>query len=232
MRSTHAFSEKVALVAGGSGPVGRAVALQLALLGAFVVSVDDEEASESDALLSELRALGTLAASVKADAATREGAAFAVAEIDKMFGRIDLLVTCLKIGAESEFLKTDDASLDRMLGESIKAPFLLIQEAFRLMNPRPKARVVIVVGPAGNALGRVLYDASRSAVEGLTASLSRALPKHFRVNSVAVEGIRELKKYELFDEPSGISNDDIARTVLFLLSSEAVGVNGRTIPVG
>ncbi|MBK7707033.1 MAG: SDR family oxidoreductase [Acidobacteria bacterium] len=232
MRSTHAFAEKVALVAGVSGPIGRAVALQLALLGAFVVSVDDESSAESDRSLDELRSLGTLAGSVTADLATQTGAEFAVAEIDKMFGRIDLLVVCLKLDDESEFLKFDGPALENMLGAAVKTPCFLIQEAFRLMNPRPKARIVNVVPPIGDRTNAVLYQTARAAVEGLTRTMAAALPKHFRVNCVAVEGVRGLKKNDLFVEETGITNDDVARTVLFLLSSEAAGVNGRTISVG
>ncbi|MDH3528401.1 MAG: hypothetical protein OEQ28_02445, partial [Acidobacteriota bacterium] len=64
MPSTHAFSEKVALITGGTTPIGRAVAMQLALCGAYVVvAYPAGDPSVSD--IEVLKALGTLAAAAE-----------------------------------------------------------------------------------------------------------------------------------------------------------------------
>lgn len=215
MHSIHAFAEKVALVAGASGPIGRAVSMQLALLGAFVVAVDSGSDRDSD--ISELQSLGTLASGVDADVSTKEGAEKAVAAVDSLFGRIDLLVNCVKSEGESSFSEADAASFDRIVGSKLKAPYLLTGSAMRLMRDRPKARIVTIV--AGERAGGPLGRAMPSAVSALTKELAAGLPRTFRVNAIAVCDP---------DCPS----DDVARAALFLMSSEATAINGETLSVG
>ena len=112
-QSVHAFAEKVALVTDGTNPVGRAVAMQLALLGSYVIVGLSAESEEQTNALEELKSLGTLANAVKADISTVEGAKHLVAEVEKMFGRIDLLVNCLKLETDSMFDETNETDFDR-----------------------------------------------------------------------------------------------------------------------
>lgn len=122
--SVHAFAEKVALITNGTSPIGRAVALQLALQGAYVICSFDEKVSAGEkAVLDELKSLGTLANSFEfTDEKTL------IDEVDKLFGRIDLLVNCLH---EKD--------------ESVSKIETLTQESLRLMKPRPKGLIVHVI---------------------------------------------------------------------------------------
>ncbi len=215
MHSIHAFAEKVALVAGASSPIGRAVSMQLALLGAFVVAVDDGSDGDSD--VSELRALGTLASGVDADVSTKEGADKAVAAVDSLFGRIDLLVNCVKIASESAFFDTDEESFERSVGPTLKASYLLTGSALRLMRERPKARIVTIVD--GERNGVLLGGAMSAAVSAMTSALAAELQKSFRVNAIKV------------GDPN-CPPDDVARAALFMMSSEAAAINGETLRVG
>jgi NAD(P)-dependent dehydrogenase (short-subunit alcohol dehydrogenase family) len=67
--------------------------------------------------------------------------------------------------------------------------------------------------------------------------LASELPAHFRVNGIRVSekgSVKEIDKGldpELFRPKSGVDPDDVARTVLFLLSSEAAGVNGQILDI-
>jgi len=225
MQSIHAFSEKVAVVAGGGGPTGRSVAIQLALLGAYVVVVDDGEGlSAAD----ELRSLGTLAGSISADVSDQERAVAAISEIESMFGRIDLLVNCV----DTHFPDAAGTDPRGPLAKAIAAPIVFARASLRLMTPRPKARIVNIVPPAGSGSDAVLYEACRRAVEGITAAFASELPAHFRVNAIAVEGVRETRRSGVIEVRSGIADDDIARAAIFLLSSESAAVNGRTLTLG
>ena len=76
--SVHAFAEKVALITDGSNPVGRAVAMQLALFGSYVIVGLPAESKKEEHALNELKSLGTLANAVKADISTVEGAKYLV----------------------------------------------------------------------------------------------------------------------------------------------------------
>jgi 3-oxoacyl-[acyl-carrier protein] reductase len=215
MQSIHAFAEKVAVVAGGAGQIGRAVSLQLALQGAFVIVLDGP--GSEDFVARELQSLGTLAATYETDVSSAAGVDRAVGRIDETFGRIDLLVNCLSVadGADSD-------GFDAAAGAGLKAPYLLITRALRLMAERPKARIVTVVPAPAAGTDAVLHSIVRSGVEGLTRGFARALPPAFRVNAV-VCGCGSGHDAR----PTG--PDDVARAVMFLLSSESVGLNGQIL---
>lgn len=234
--SIHAFAEKVALITDGASPVGRAIALQLALQGSYVIVAFRQSTEEIKRTMQELQSLGTLANAVETDISAPEGAKKLVAEVDKMFGRLDLLVNCLKFEPRSSFDKTDENLFEKAFGINLKAPFWVTQEAMRLMKSRPKPKIVNVISALDTAetADNVLYAMSQMAVRGLTQSLAGSLPKNFRVNAIAVSEKKtadESADTELFRAKNGVSEDDVARAVLFLLSSEAIGINGQVIIV-
>lgn len=234
--SIHAFAEKVALITDGTSPIGRAVALQLALQGGYVVVVFDKSSDENRRALQELKLLGTLANAVEADISTVEGAKKAAAEVEAMFGRIDFLVNCLKFQNESAFDETGEEIFTETINANLKSAFFIVQAALNLMKPRPKPKIVNVVSALDTpeTSSNVLFSASQNALIGLTKSLAENLPKNFRVNAVAVsekKSSAEDLDAELFRPKTAISADDVARTILFLLSSESIGVNGQILKI-
>jgi len=230
--SVHAFAEKVALITDGANAVGRAVAMQLALQGSYVIvglAFDDQASA-----IEELKSLGTLANAVKTDISTVEGAKTLVGEVEKMFGRIDLLVNCLKLETDSAFDETNEKAFDDSINANLKSAFFVTQEAIRLMKSRPKPKIVNLVSAIDTpeAEANVLYAATQNALVGFTKSLAKSLPKNFRVNAVAVsekQTSAENLDSELFRAKKGISEDDVARTIVYLLSSEAIGLNGQIL---
>lgn len=235
-QSIHAFAEKVALITDGESPIGRAVALQLALQGAYVIVGHAASSAEAARAIGELRNLGTLASAVEADVSTVEGAQKLVAETDAMFGRIDLLVNCLKFSDDSAFEEISEELFEESLIKNLKAAFFATQAALRLMKPRPKPKIVNVVSALDTeeSFSNALFAASQKSVVGLTEALAKSLPKNFRVNAVAVsekKAIVENLDAELFRPKTGVSEDDAARIILFLLSPEATSLNGQIFKV-
>lgn len=234
--SIHAFAEKVALITDGENPIGRAVALQLALQGAYVVVGLAGSSEENRRAIAELQNLGTLAASVETDVSSVEGARELVGAVESMFGRIDLLVNCLKFSADSTYEEVGEANFEDAFDKSAKSVFFVTQDAVRLMKARPKPKIVNVISAldTDEARKNVLLAAAQKSLVGLTESLALALPKNFRVNAVAVSEKKAPETNldaELFRPRAGVSGDDVARTVLFLLSGEAIGLNGQTLKV-
>lgn len=230
--SVHAFAEKVALITDGANPIGRAVAMQLALQGSYVIVGLSSENQAS--AIEELKSLGTLANAVKADISTVAGAKTLVGEVEKMFGRIDLLVNCLKLENDSAFVETSEKTFDDSVNANLKSAFFVTQEAIRLMKSRPKPKIVNLVSAIDTpeTEANVLYAAAQNSLVGFTKSLAKSLPKNFRVNAVAVsekQTRNENLDAELFRAKKGISEDDVARTIVYLLSSEAIGLNGQIL---
>ena len=234
--SVHAFAEKVALITDGTSPIGRAVAMQLALQGSYVIVAFNESSSESKRALEELKSLGTLANAVETDISTVAGAKKLVAEVETTFGRIDLLVNCLKFQDNSTFDKATEEIFTATIDANLKSTFFVTQAAIGLMKSRPKPKIVNVVSALDTeeTEQNPLFVVSQKALIGLTESLAETLPKNFRVNAVAISEKKskaENLDAELFTPKTGIAADDVARTILFLLSSEAIGLNGQIIKV-
>jgi 3-oxoacyl-[acyl-carrier protein] reductase len=234
-QSIHAFAEKVALITDGDNPIGRAVALQLALQGCYVIVGFSQISESNQRALTELQSLGTLAAAVEADISTIEGAKKLVGEVENMFGRLDLLVNCLKFSPDSSFEEVTEDVFAKTFDANLKAAFFVTQEAIRLMKPRPKPKIVNVVSAVDTpeTEQNVLFASSQNALIGLTKSLAASLPQKFRVNAVAVSEKQAARESgldaELFRPKTGVSEDDAARTIVYLLSSEAIALNGQIL---
>jgi gluconate 5-dehydrogenase len=233
VRSVHAFAEKVALVTDGTSPIGRAVAMQLALQGSYVIVGARETPDRRSDLLDELLSLGTLANAVQTDIATAAGVKTLVNAVDSAFGRLDLLVNCLKSMPDSTFEESGESEFDSIVGSNFKAAYLVTNACMPLMRDRPKPRIVNVLSQTASS-NAPLFEATQAALIGFTRSLAATLPQYFRVNAVtSIESANARAGYdpELFPLENSASADDTARAVLYLLSPEAVGVNGQVLEV-
>lgn len=236
VQSVHQFAEKVALVSDGDNEIGRAVALQLALQGCYVIVGFSDENERAKSALLELQNLGTLSNAVEIDCATVAGARKLVDEAEKLYGRLDLLVNTLKFRSDSAFDEIDDTVWTQTVNANLKSTFFVTQAAVRLMSARPKPKIVNVVSDCENAgEDNLIFAATQAGIVSFTQSLAAKLAPKFRVNAVALsekknETIENLDA-ELFRPTSGIASDDAARAVLFLLSPEAIGLNGQVLKV-
>ncbi len=240
--SIHQFAEKVALVTDIVHPVGRAAAMQLALQGAFIIggipevkssvsnrqkgtesdeasgcgnlarALDDGESGNehpSGDLAEDLRELGTLASSVRYERSSVAGANALAETVAATFGRLDLLINCVKSADESAFL--------------------IMGSVRDLMAGRPNARIVDVFEIDDDADGEKLIGHLREDVLGR----AEALPVKFRLNGVAVigGGYEAEPEHALFRGKAATEPDDVARIVLFLLSSEAKALRGELMTI-
>jgi NAD(P)-dependent dehydrogenase (short-subunit alcohol dehydrogenase family) len=231
------FAEKVALVTDGTNGIGRAAALQLALQGCYViVGYGDADEREKSAL-AELQALGTLANAVEADCSTIEGARKLVGEVEKLYGRLDLLINTVKFVPDSSFEEMTEEIWEQTIDGNLKAVYFVTQTAARLMKFRPKPVIVNVASACDTeefALNAA-YTAVQSGIVGITKSLALKLSPKFRVNCVTVSEKKVLGEAldpQLFIPKTGVAADDAARIIVYLLSSEAVGLNGQVLIVG
>lgn len=185
-QTVHQFAEKVALVINGSEGIGRAVTLQLALQGSYVIVSYEKASVEQVNALEELKSLGTLA-----NAFHFSDAESLINEVNNLFGRLDLLINCVQPEADSKLqIET------------------ITNEALELMKFRPKPSIVNVIS------------------EKQEVHFLENLPANFRQNCVVTKQKKQVIEHELFS----INNfDDIARVVLFFLSSESKALNRQIL---
>ncbi|MBV9209707.1 MAG: SDR family oxidoreductase [Acidobacteria bacterium] len=246
-QNLRGFTERVALVTNGSSGIGRAVALQLALQGAYVI-VNYRDA-EDESLVNELRELGTLAHAVRGDVARSADVRLMFLAIEETFGRLDLLVNNAYLSHEAKLEELTEEAWEQVLSFTLKGAFLCSQAASRLMLKRPAPAIVNIISE--NALsgraGSASLVAAQAGLAGLTKALARELAPRIRVNCVSVGGAAGDLAINYYDWSQALKHkgveadkrghaptapDEVARACLYLLSSEAGSVNGQTLVVG
>lgn len=187
---------KVALVTGGgaNGGLGHAMAVGLAGVGADV-AVSDVDAEGARQTSREIRDLGRRSLAVTCDNARRDDIVALFAEIDRAFGRIDILISNVGAGARyrPEDLPYDD--WDRVLTLSLSSSFLCNVEAGKRMMAQGTGGSIINVSSIASmhALGRgnLPHGVAKAGVNAMTRDLAVEWGPHgIRVNAILPATIR------------------------------------------
>ena len=238
---TGTEDKKVALVTGASKGIGAACAMALHKEGYRIAIHFRSKPELAEALQKELPGSEVFQYDLSEDGACDA----LIKDVVKTMGRIDTLVNNAGISIDQliTFAKPDD--FDRILSTNLKPVFMLSKLASKKMI-RSKAGSIInitsVVGHTGNA-GQSMYSAAKSAVTGLTQSMSVDLAGFgIRANCVAPGFIQTDMTDALGDDVkeailSGIpmkrlgTANDIGEAVAFLASDRANYITGTTLHV-
>ncbi|MGQ0750971.1 MAG: SDR family NAD(P)-dependent oxidoreductase [Betaproteobacteria bacterium] len=231
------FSGQVALVAGGTGGLGRAVSLALQKEGAQVI-VTYRKQQEFDALSNATETGGSRLEGHRIDV-TDEAAVNQLTEnVLAQHGRLDALVNTVggyAGGVKLWEMETD--VLDRMLAMNLRSSYVLSRAAVRVMLKQGRGAIVNVAAKAAldHPGGAAAYSASKAAALALLDSLAAELKgTGVRVNTILPSIIdtkpnrQAMPKADFAKWPKP---EDIARVILFLCSDEARVVHGAALPV-
>lgn len=237
------MSGRVALVTGGAGPTGAAIARRLAEEGAAVM-VSSRGGGRIDDVVGSIRAEGGRCVPWVGEISDRRGAADVVSAALRAFGSLDVVVNNAGGMAGAPFTELSEAQLDAALGANLRSAFWVSQAAVAVMRERGRGRIVNLSSlSARGSVNNADYAAAKAAVEGLTRSLALEIgPDGITVNAVSPG---------LIEHPGtrgrwGASRDgflrnasmglpvepvDIANAVLFLASDEARRITGQVLTV-
>ena len=231
------FKDKVALVAGGTGALGRAVATAFAREGARII-VTYRHQQEFDTFISQSKSSGYEAAGVMVDATDLALVARMVEDILAKRSALDILVNT--IGAYhggKRIWEEEPSAYEQMMSLNLKAGFALARAVIPAMIRQNRGWIVNVASRAayGNSPGAALYAASKAGTLALFDSLAEEVkPYPISVNSVVPS---------IFDTPANrqampkadYANwpkpEEIADVILFLCSPQARLIHGAAIPV-
>lgn len=178
---------QTAVVIGGTGVLGGALAEGLAQAGAFVV-VAGRGQNRGEARVKAVQALGAEAAFLPVDVTSRESVEALLAKSLELRGRVDILVNGAGVNSASPYLEARDEDWDRVIDSNLKAVHLGCQIFGRQMADAPEGGSILNIASvtADKPLSRVFaYSASKAAVVSLTQNVARELaPRNVRVNAL------------------------------------------------
>ena len=238
------FQDRVALVTGAGGGLGRSHALLLAELGAAVVvndlggSVSGEGASASaaDAVVEEIRGAGGVAVADYNSVSTPEGGAAVVQTAFDEFGHLDVIVNNAGILRDKTFAKLEPADLHAVLDVHLRGAFYVTRPAFAHMRERGYGRVVLTSSGSGlfGNFGQSNYSAAKMGVVGLMKVLKLEGAKYnIKVNAIApIAWTRMTENLGLLGEIGEMFTPESVSPVVAYLASERCEHSGEVWSVG
>lgn len=186
------LSGKVALVTGGGAGIGRATAELFARAGMSVVVAEIDPDRVADTR-SALAAIGQDSLVVACDVRKETDVRRLVDEVDRKFGRLDVLVNNVGdyLGFKNEFVESDEAQWQALYEVNLLHMFRVTRAAIPLIRRSGEGGSIVNLSTVEAFRGiplTVVYAAFKSAITGFTQSLAVELGQHgIRVNAVAPE---------------------------------------------
>lgn len=234
-----------AVVTGASRGIGRAIALELARMGAPVAVNYAGRRETAKEVVDLITAQGGKAVAIQADVTEPVQAQRLITEAEALLGPVGILVNNAGITRDNLLLRMKEEDWEDVLKTNLSGVFHCTQAALRGMLKRRSGRIVSIasiVGLTGNA-GQANYAAAKAGIIGFTKSVAKEVASRgITVNAVApgfiatemtgklpVE-VQEAYKSRIplgrFGEP-----EDVARAVAFLASEEAAYITGQVLVV-
>ncbi len=234
--------DPVTLVTGGSRGIGRAIVEELLSAGQTVAFTFRSHAQSARDLE---QSFGDTVRAFQFDLADRERPLSLVQEIESDMGPIDALVNNAGIERSELTAMMSDASWDEVLDVNLGGAFRLSREVVRSMVGRRRGAIVNIssLSALNGVAGHSAYAASKAGLVAMTRCLAREMGRrNIRVNAVVPgfvatdmtstltdAAVDRLRSHECL--PRGVTAQDVAQVVAFLLSEKAAGITGQALPV-
>ena len=177
---------KVALVTGGGGGIGRAIALELARRGARVAALDvNEEGARETARL--VQDAGGASLALACDITHQGNVERAVGQVLAAYGQIDILVNNAGVGGDGSFHEMPPEHAERQIAANLTGHLLVCRPVLRHMVLQGYGNIVNIASTSGltGSPGAVAYSAAKGGLISLTRALAREFaPSKINVNCI------------------------------------------------
>lgn len=248
MKDMFRLDGKVAIVTGGAGGIGEALALGLGAQGATVVVASRNQAAIDQVAAEITEKTGNAALAVAVDVTDEASVANLVDTVMKKYGKIDILVNAMGMNIKRDAFEFPMEDWDKLFSVNVKGTMIACKVVGRVMREQKRGAIVnlsSVRGIRGYTGGNTGYCATKGAVELITKALALEwAPAGIRVNAlgpalVITPGTKhiaenpELAKKYASAVPMGRIGlpEDMVGAVVYLASDAASFVTGQTIYV-
>jgi NAD(P)-dependent dehydrogenase (short-subunit alcohol dehydrogenase family) len=181
---------KVAVITGGSQGLGEAIARLFAERGAAGLIICGRNVANGERVAAEIEATGCPTAFVKADLEVVADCRKVIAEADRRFRRVDVLVNAAGLTDRGNIFETTEERFNEIFNVNVRAPFFLIQEAVKIMRREKIAGSIVNIQSMSAHGGQpfiTAYCASKGALATLTRNVAHSLVKfRIRVNGLNI----------------------------------------------
>ena len=242
---------RVIVVNGGTQGLGEATVRLLAARGAAGIAIIGRDADKGSALAHDVSSDKSRTIFVRADMSESDAPAIVMNEVDKAFGVVHGLVNIAASTGRGNIWNTDVDMWDTMQNVNVRAPFFMIQGAAKIMRREGVAGSIVNIGSVSGHGGQpfiLAYSVSKGALAILTKTAAFSLMRHHgRVNLITpgwmdteAEDAVQRRFHGATDgwleaaeagQPMGrlIKPDEVARSIVFLLSDESGMMTGTII---
>ena len=247
---TGRLEGRTALVSGGAGGMGRAMAVLFAAEGARVAIVDVDAAAGSG-VIAEIEAAGGRASFIEADVSDAAAVEGAVAAARETLGEIGILCNHAGTIIVKPFLETTEADWDRLMAINVKSMFLMSKAVLPGMIAAGGGAIVNTSSISGVTAAPM--EAVYCTTKGAVLQLTRAIAVEFRDRGIrcnavcpafvkTAHGLAEIDALNALGwdaSEEGIAElqgricepEEVARAALFLASDDARFVNGAALMI-
>ncbi|WP_208976069.1 SDR family NAD(P)-dependent oxidoreductase [Pseudovibrio exalbescens] len=252
-RSAFDLKDKVVVITGGNGTLGAAYAQAFALHGAKVV-VTARRKETLDETVNSVEAVGGTCVAIVSDVTSKDSVESLVADVDEMFGRIDVLINNAGIAIRKPATEMPAEDFTSVLNVNVLGTFIPCQVFGNYFMKQGAGKIIntsSVRGFCGHPDGYVAYSASKAAVDSITKQLStewsiKGVKEGFQinVNAIAPTLVKSPLTQEICEDPVRIApflarlpmgrvaeTKDMFGLVLFLASPASDYINGQIIYV-
>jgi 3-oxoacyl-[acyl-carrier protein] reductase len=236
---------KIAIVTGSVGGIGRIIAMTLVRESIAVVINDLKNGEAAETLMREIKEKGGESIFCQGDIGDEKDCERIVQSSIERFGKIDILVNNAGIIRDNLFIAMEKKEWDEVLRTNLNGLFNMTQVVAKQMMTQRSGRIINISSIAGSfgGKGQANYAATKAGINAMTRVLALELGrKNITVNAIApgmvetemssrvrnLDGKNILSRIPLsrFGRP-----EDIAEIVIFLASDRASYITGQVIVV-